>query len=94
MAIKLSTRQPAPEPVKVEPPRPDPSEAINAALESLTRQTQIAMQMIAKVSEGQKLAHDELLTLAAERKPPVRLDAEIQRDKHGHMTKVVITPVR
>lgn len=92
MAIKLSSRSVAPE-VEV-PATPDPSEAINAALESLTRQTQLAMQMIARVSEGQKQTHDDLLSMAAARTPPIRLEADIERDSDGKMTRVVITPIR
>lgn len=62
---------------------PDVASVADASIASLAEQTSLAMQMI------------QLLAQRPEREPqPIRLEADILRDKSGKMTKIVITPIR
>lgn len=81
------------EPVKAPEPKPEISEGLNAALEFLARQARATSIAIQALTETQKETGQRLVALAGERKPPIRLDADIVRDKAGKMTRVIITPI-
>lgn len=66
---------------KPEPVKADPQLAVNQALEALAKQTNIAMLLIGSLAEQKPEAK------------PSRLEADVQRDKAGKMTRIVITPI-
>lgn len=97
--IKIPSRSALHQVPKLVPPAPVPevkpavSDVVNAALESLADSTRAAFLMIEHFAKAQQQTSKQLVDLAAERKPPIRLEAEIIKDKNGKMTNVVIRPI-
>ena len=77
----------------IEPVRHAVSDVVNTALQSLALAAEATLSMIAHVSDAQKATGEQLIELAKERKPPIRLEASIKRDKAGKMTSITITPI-
>lgn len=83
-----------PDPAPAPEAKPEVSDVVNAALESLAQQVQATSRAIQIMAESQNESGKSPAVQVVERKQPIRLEADIVRDiRTGRMEKIIITPV-